>query len=436
MICKPGFSGVHVSSGITPPLSGLVARYKPSSLGLSDGAAVSSLTDLSGNGYHATQSDSTKQPIIKTCSMTGKPGLWIGYGSDIYGGYSPAMRLDLPSGLSVNKNSCSIITILENRIFGGYVAAPIGIGYGGLTGMYQNNAHGSYLSNSQAGDFYGLGPGTPGPEITAFTSGGSGVVCYRNELSQTAGALGSQVFAGGQIGNFNATDSDKFEWAGFIYEVFIYNRAITPAEYAVLLAYAKQAYLVNNPRTKQVVFTGDSITAGSGAAFGTGWVAQLAATNALWKTVKVVNMGVPSRTLQDMSVSHTDVDGVHDGSLENNVCVIFAGTNDLTASATGATAYGSLTSYVASCKSAGYNKVIVVPCMTRQGIDQTQRGIYNTAIAANTCGADAVVTLPAQLMANGNEANTTYFADGTHPANAGCTLIASAVLSAINTVLA
>lgn len=60
--------------GFTPTqLSGLALWLKADSLGLSDGTAVSSWTDSSGNGRNAGQATGTKQPLCKTGIVNGLP---------------------------------------------------------------------------------------------------------------------------------------------------------------------------------------------------------------------------------------------------------------------------------------------------------------------------------------------------------------------------
>jgi hypothetical protein len=53
-------------------ISNLAVWLKADALGLSDGTAVSSWTDSSGNGNHAVQATGTRQPIYKTSIINGK----------------------------------------------------------------------------------------------------------------------------------------------------------------------------------------------------------------------------------------------------------------------------------------------------------------------------------------------------------------------------
>lgn len=62
----------NASSAFDPLSLSPVAWFKAESLGLADGTRVSSWTDLSGNGRHATQAAGSQQPELKTGIIGGK----------------------------------------------------------------------------------------------------------------------------------------------------------------------------------------------------------------------------------------------------------------------------------------------------------------------------------------------------------------------------
>jgi hypothetical protein len=64
---------VAIPCGATVPMSGLKVWLQADSLGLSDGTAVSSWTDISGNGFNAAQATGGQQPVFKTAIRNGKP---------------------------------------------------------------------------------------------------------------------------------------------------------------------------------------------------------------------------------------------------------------------------------------------------------------------------------------------------------------------------
>lgn len=85
---------IVLGSGFSPDqIAGLEAWYAADSLtGLNDNDLVTTLSDLSGNGRHATQSNALKRPIYRTNIINGKP---IIMGS----GYTRALSTTFSSAL-------------------------------------------------------------------------------------------------------------------------------------------------------------------------------------------------------------------------------------------------------------------------------------------------------------------------------------------------
>lgn len=71
MVMLPHRRRAFQSSNV-PPVGSVLFFCEASQEVYGDNAAVSQITDLSGNGYHATQADATKQPIFKTGIINGR----------------------------------------------------------------------------------------------------------------------------------------------------------------------------------------------------------------------------------------------------------------------------------------------------------------------------------------------------------------------------
>jgi hypothetical protein len=126
-----------------------------------------------------------------------------------------------------------------------------------------------------------------------------------------------------------------------------------------------------------------------------------------------------------------------------NICVLWAGTNDMALyAASGTTTFGYLQTYVNARRAVGW-KVVIVTCINRGDIDiNTERGVYNGLIAA-TYGGGAVpgvaVADPAansHLGSNTAWMDTTYFlADKVHLTPVGYGLVAPLVSTAAQSIL-
>jgi lysophospholipase L1-like esterase len=156
--------------------------------------------------------------------------------------------------------------------------------------------------------------------------------------------------------------------------------------------------------THNVVFDGDSITAGLDESEGffdvryKSWPAELHSLIGD-HTLRFSNLAIASKTLANLETeAAAKVDTVYSASLfgTNNILVLFAGTNDINAGASGATAISRLTTYFNNRRTAGWNKIVLCTSIPRENFNSTQNAdlaTYNAFIKANTLGADAVVAL-------------------------------------------
>jgi hypothetical protein len=209
--------------------------------------------------------------------------------------------------------------------------------------------------------------------------------------------------------------------------IAMYNDVATLSQFTFMSAGSPSGALEN------IVFDGDSII----AANGNGSTGTDPATSYLYLPTTpayVTNLGVPSKCLgvtcaatnsgniESMLTTGTSVvDTLYNStSGVKNICVIFAGTNDIyTASRTPTQVYTDLTTYITARHSVGW-KVVVVPALSRiatSGVaTDSSEAQYSALIQANTAGADAVVTLPIYLIGVGASQNTILFnTDQVHP---------------------
>lgn len=116
-----------------------------------------------------------------------------------------------------------------------------------------------------------------------------------------------------------------------------------------------------------------------------------------------------------------------------NWLIPFAGTNGiLLAGHSAATEYSDFQTYIAARISAGWTaaNIVVCTCLPRTGLNETTRGTYNTDLVngAVTYGYKlARLDQDPTIGQAGDNLNTTYYSDGTHPTAAGHAIIASII---------
>ena len=235
--------------------------------------------------------------------------------------------------------------------------------------------------------------------------------------------------AGGTLGTANG----YFPVSAAVNEVVIYDLALTTAELAGLTAYFRARYRLPAAYPVRLVYDGDSITAGYQSTAGFTYPIQ---AGLLLPQCDGYNLGISGQTLAQMLASApTNLDPLHDGTKQGNIVVICGGTNDLYAGATPASVYANLQAYCAARRTAGW-KVVVTTVLPRSASDpfDANRQTLNTNIRANWgTFADGLADIAAdqRIGVPGANANSAYFADGTHPNNTGYGIMAQIVAGAV-----
>lgn len=119
--------------------------------------------------------------------------------------------------------------------------------------------------------------------------------------------------------------------------------------------------------------------------------------------------------------------------------IVFAGTNGMNASLgnhSAATEYANFKTYIAARIAAGWtaNRIVVVTMLPRTGFTDATRQTFNTSLAGDDGGYGyrlARVDQNTTIGDAGDDTNTTYYYDGTHPTEAGHAIIASVIYGAM-----
>lgn len=199
--------------------------------GLSDGAAIATWTDASGNGRNATQASATKRPLYKTGIIGGKPV--VRFDSDDFLSLSVSLAsgswsfFAVHSGPAIGSNGRYLLDAQTGRLIIAVRQATTA----------NDPDIGWFDGNSRD-----IAVGTTGWQINDWilASGGNGTV-YRNGTSlgsaaYTAQAIGGAVAIGGRYdGTSGAINCD-------IAEIIIYASALNTANRQAVDAYLSAKY--------------------------------------------------------------------------------------------------------------------------------------------------------------------------------------------------
>lgn len=190
-------------------------------------------------------------------------------------------------------------------------------------------------------------------------------------------------------------------------------------------------------RRLNVVCKGDSLTfgegstAGRGNTIGTSYPALLlAALDAGAAAVTLYNKGVAGESAGDMiTAGASEVDSLLDSGAIN-VCLFMGGINDLNVAlqADAPTTYGRVHDYCLARRTAGWFVGVstLLPATPTFLQSDADRLSVNTSIRSGYTGfADFLIDVAgdATMGAAGAYSNTTYYADGVHPTDAGYALL-------------
>ncbi len=435
-------SGITASDALNVPLGGLQARYQASSVSGAQGTQVSSLPDTSGNGLTATQATSSKQPIINFNTVSGSQALMF-TGSNILSlGGLPTQSLNdlvIPNGLTGSTQSLSMIAIWEplqslntatNYVFNvGAATALANFGYGPVITV------GAVTENDTRSLPWG-------PQVTGFVSQASGVqTVIGTALGSNLTALTSASFTGGIIGGKSAGNFQN----GNLFELLVYNRALTQADLNQIYVYAQSRYAVQPASTSYLIaLCGDSQTSG--------YAGSLYNYLSFAQQYKIAN---PTRDIYNFAQAGTTTsqlfspDGAYSSIPTKKIVWVWSGTNDNANNSGGgsawiSTALTNLANFTAARRATGW-QVIGVTMLPRGGASvsnanyESQRQTFNSTYRANAGGIywDALFDIgnDATIGQAGDQTNATYFTtDQTHQVLPGVAITLTGFSTAVGSL--
>ena len=233
---------------------------------------------------------------------------------------------------------------------------------------------------------------------------------------------------------FELSNSGAFFWGGDFYRTIAYTNALSDAD--VLSRSEAVANDYPSYSGPIVACDGNSLTAAylTSDASNQSYPALLAAATGL----TCVNFGLANQSTEQMISRFAGT--VAPWFLVPNTAVVYIaweGINSMTIGDTPDQAYAAMITLVADARTAGAAYVIVMDMIdcTPSRVSEVNRAAYNALVAANTAGADAVVTL-SSIPQLSDCTNTLYFdVDEVHLTSLGLTFVYGAVQPVISSAV-
>lgn len=408
----------RVSASFDPTeISGLKLWLDANAItGLSDGDAVATWADKSGNSRDATAAGAA-QPTYKTGIVNSKPTVRFN-GSANYMATATTPALAQPNTVFwVGKVANAWVG--DGAFFDSTTALKSMVEIYPLdTKAYQMYADSAINSSTRRV--------TSAYRLYEAVFNGASSSLIADGQTQATGNPGAGGFAGVRIGSRG--NGTKF-LNGDIAEMLVYSGTLTEAQKNLIRSYLKSKY---QSASNRIIADGDSLTYGTGSTGGLTFPAQLATL--LGRTA--VNVAVPGKTMTSIRDETTTLPY---GGLANDIMVLYVGTSDLGSGAAATTIGPILITAAQRYVAAGFQLVICTLADSQAATNpvdyETQRQAFNGYITSN---ATSIGYLVADLAADsrigvvGDANNTTYFdADKVHMNNTGYGVVAEIINSVL-----
>jgi hypothetical protein len=379
--------------------------------------------DQSGAGNHATQTDTTAQPVVITANAVGSlQPLTFDSTPTRYAGSPTYKWMDLPASLTLNRANFSVFRC---------VAQPFAIS---RSGHYEFDASSRLVytySESSLGVRSGDGttvrnanrvaqlPRTQ-PWVLGETFSASQMAFYSGADVMTSGGRSATAITGGRIGatQIGGDYVGQFDLFAFV----VFPTCLSSQDSAGVVSWLESSCAVTKTQTRQVVLFGNSRIEGYDATQLNNFARQLAAD--LSHPVRLMNMGIGGRTMATMSSSDITqfINPLVDASLSKNILLVGDPTNDFTDGTTAATCEGYVQSICTSGRSAGFAKIAVVTACkngSHTSGQAAEQAAYNTWLRANYASfADGLVDFDADARFS-TPNDGIYFSDSKHQTSLG-----------------
>jgi lysophospholipase L1-like esterase len=270
------------------------------------------------------------------------------------------------------------------------------------------------------------------PALFASVSGTTAAVYTNYEAVTGQSAVTTDTDClGATLGAFNSGSFSSFD----AYEVAVYEGSLTAQNITDIRNYFNTTYsLRSSSYVKNIVFEGDSISAGSGVPQAQSYPFKtLRPSLEDWRMSNFSTSGANVTTLTNRGVP---TDGFYEPSYGRNVLMVLIGRNDVTNPDNSDAVYAALVAYVQARVTTGW-EVWVGTCIATgaalqpaiTGLNAKIRGTSGNGIITDA-GANRIIDFAAlpQFDTTADTTNPTYYqGDSTHPTAAGAVLLADTV---------
>lgn len=403
-----------------------------------DGDAIGTWSDQSPAGMNATQSTGANKPLLKLNIVNGYPVLRFDGSNDVLATSAPVVAGKQGTFIV----ACRMTTAQNCGVLSNGNLASNGMA---ILPQYSGNTK-QVVRGTKAIDASATSRDTNWDILVLRVGVGDGVNTYYDFWSRGGSPIlskgGVEALTPGTSTLLGAYIAGSLHFLGDIAEVMAYDSLLDLNDLNGAIRYLADKYAISSvtrvPKLAlgTVVCDGDSqistAIGGSGTFVWEKVKASIGANNS------IRNFGSGGLTLANLnSDAATEIDPSYD-DIRTSVSIVWAGTNDLFAGATGATTYSRLLTYCAERRAAGW-KVIVLTATPRSdtgtaaGYD-AERLAFNSSVRTNWATfADALVDIgnTTNYANAGDELNTTYFGDKVHLTNTGRTAVASMIVTAL-----
>jgi hypothetical protein len=312
---------------------------------------------------------------------------------------------------------------------------------GGTTGIYLNlgaTMSDYYHIDSQGGanynaiddhhqgiaTFSALGARPSGLVPMVFVNGALSTSVYREDQTYTGPALPLVTNSGGQVGS--GAGAANYFWGGNVYEVVIWNTALTPSQVQQVFAYARATYgtsLFGVKRAANVINVGDSITAGAASTLENNRQNQeFSYFQGGQFSYALRNYGLSGSYLYRTASDITAMTNAYDAGYPMNIALLGWGFNDLVyAGRTAVEVYTDMGTWASKVKAAQPGYKILVSTITpsadcsTEAARTTLNNMLRTSLPPNV---DGLVDYTKDSVMNACPGNPAYYQD-IHPNSAG-----------------
>jgi hypothetical protein len=235
------------------PLSGLALWLRADALQLLDGGEVAQWNDQSGNNRHATQTFAPGRPTMVNNAVNGKPAVRLD-GIDDYLTFNlpvngltglsvflVAANTEIQSGGASGAERAALFWN-ENASWGTIYLSPYQSSVQLRFGTTQSENRVSYSRPNSVGSSFTL--------TSAIKNGGTDSLYVNGNLAVSSNGKFNTIAGCQSTGNIGRGYNDNTYFAGYVAELLVYTRALSPVEREAVETQLNDKYLLIGPRPR------------------------------------------------------------------------------------------------------------------------------------------------------------------------------------------